>query len=204
MEKMSIEIARGERERFMQEILDLEWDMFRSVKSATPASCQEDPETFRQVRSSIFQLWPRRLMAAYLIELTTARRRGRNLFTEKYARMDNLIPPINTSPVIEKIVDIETTWQQEIRELYPALYARSCRQTDQEDGGMNFSVYLRCELETYGNTALDIYYEWVEMARRAGMNYSLTMLNHLVINSGFESLDEAEAYWSEKMGVNSQ
>lgn len=201
MEKKSIEIAKGERERFMQEILDLEWEMFRSVKSATPASCQDNPDTFRQVRGSIFQLWPRKLLAAYLIELTAAKRRGRNLLTEKYARMDNLIPPINTNPVIDKIVDIEAKWQQEIRELYPALYARSCRQTDQDDGGMNFSVYLRCELETYGDTALDIYYEWIELARRAGMNYSLTMLNHLVIKSGFENLDDAESYWSEKIGI---
>ena len=201
MEKKSIEIAKGERERFMQEILDLEWDMFRSVNSAAPASCQENPETFRKVRSSIFQLWPRKLLAAYLIELTTAKRRGRNLFTEKYARMDNLIPPINTNPAIDKIVAIEAQWQQEISDLYPALYARSCRQTGQDDGGMDFSVYLRSELETYGDTALEIYYEWVELARRAGMNYSLTMLNNLVMNSGFDSLDDAESYWSEKIGI---
>lgn len=199
MQKTSIEAKKGERERFMREILDLEWEMFQAVKSATPASCQDDPETFRQVRGTIFQLWPRKLLAAYLIQLTGAKRRGRNLVTEKYARMDNLIPPINTNPVIEKIVKIETQWQQEIRDQYPALYARSCRHTDQEDGGMDFSVYLRCELETYGDTALDVYYEWVELARRAGMNYSLTMLNHLVMKSGFDSLEAAEAYWREKI-----
>lgn len=199
MGKTLIDMAKGERERFMREILDIEWEMFKSVKSTDPASCQEQPETFRQVRGSIFQLWPRQLMGAYLIELTTAKRRGRNLFTEKYARMDSLIPPINTNPAIDKIVVIENQWQEEIREKYPALYARSCRRTDQTDGGNNFSAYLRSELETYGNTTLDIYYEWVEMARRAGMNYSLTMLNHLVIKSGFDSLDEAESYWREKI-----
>jgi len=199
MGKTLIDMAKGERERFMQEIQDIEWEMFRSVKSADPASCQEQPETFRQVRGSIFQLWPRKLMGAYLIELTTAKRRGRNLFTEKYARMENMIPPINTNPAIDKIVAIENRWQEEIREKYPALYARSCRRTDQSDNGDNFSVYLRCELETYGDTAIDIYHEWVELANRAGMNYSLSMLNHLVINSGFDSLEEAESYWSEKI-----
>ncbi len=199
MENNSIEIAKGERERFMQEILDLEWEMFASVKSADPASCQNEPETFRQVRGTIFQLWPRKLLAAYLIELTRAKRRGRNLITEKYARMDNLIPPINTHPLIDKIVEIETVWQQEIRDQYPALYARSCRQTDQGDGGMDFSVYLRCELETYGDTAIEMYHEWVDLARRSGMNYSLTMLNHLAIKSGFDSIEAAEAYWCEKI-----
>ena len=60
----------------------------------------------------------------------------------------------------------------------------------------NFSIYLRCELETYGNAAVEIYYEWVEQARRAGMNYSLSMLNHIVLKSGFKDLDEAETFWA--------
>jgi hypothetical protein len=169
--------------------------MFKAVRSSSPAPCQDDPETFRQVRSSIYQLWPTKLLAAYLIELKSAKRRGRNLVTEKYARMDNLIPPINTNPVIDKIVDVESKWQQEIRERYPALYARSCRSTDQSGGDTNFSVYLRCELETYGDTALGLYYEWVELARRSGMNYSLSMLNHIVLKSGFKDIEEAEAFW---------
>lgn len=190
---------QGERGRFMQEILDREWEMFQEVKSAAPASCQTQPDTFRQVRGTIFQLWPRKLLAAYLIELTAARRKGRNLITEKYARMDNLIPPVNTHPLIAKIVEIETVWQEEIREKYPALYRRTCRSTDPTGDGMNFSVYMRCELETYGDAAIEIYYEWVDQARRAGMNYSLTMLNHLVLNSGFNRIEEAEAFWAEKL-----
>ena len=139
------------------------------------------------------------MLAAYLIELTAAKRKGRNLLTEKYARMDNLIPPINTNPLIDKIVGIETAWQEEIRRRYPALYQRSCRSTDPGDDGMNFSIYMRCELETYGDTAIEIYYEWVDQAWRAGMNYSLTMLNHIVLNSGFKSIVEAEAFWVKQL-----
>jgi uncharacterized protein DUF4125 len=191
----------GERDRFMQEILDREWEMFQKVKSAAPASCQDSPDTFRQVRGSIFQLWPRKLMAAYLIELRTAKRKGRNLITEKYARMDNLIPPVNTNPVIGKIVVIEEKWQEEIQQKYPGLYARTCRSTDQTNDGNNFSIYLQCELETYGDVALDVYYEWVDQARRADMNYSLTMLNHIALNSGFKSIEEAEAFWVKELGI---
>ncbi len=191
-----LETRKGERERFIQEILDREWAMFQSVNSSAYAPCQNDRKTFQQVRESIFQLWPRKLLAAYLIQLTTAKRTGRNLWTEKYARMDNLIPPINTSPLIEKIVEIETNWQKEISEKYPALYARTCRSTEHSDGGMNFAVYLRCELETYGDAAIEGYYEWVSLGDRAGMNYSLTMLNQIVLKSGFASIDEAEFYWS--------
>lgn len=189
----------GERDRFMQEILDREWEMFEQVKSATPASCQSSPDTFRQVRSSIFQLWPAELMAAYLMELTKARRLGRNLLTEKYARMDNLMAPLTTNPAIDKIVDIEARWQEEIQQQYPALYQRACRGTDETGDGMNFSIYLKCELETYGDTAIDLYYDWVHQAWQLGVNYSLTMLNHLVLKSGFQTIEEAEAFWAEKI-----
>jgi hypothetical protein len=189
----------GETDRLMQEILDREWEMFQEVKSASYASCQNSPDTFRQVRGSIFQLWPRELKAAYLIELTKARQSGRNLITEKYARMDNLIPPLNTNPVIDKIVEIETEWQEEIRKKYPALYQRCCRSTDKTDDGMNFSVYLRCELETYGDMALDIYFQWVYKAKQLGINYSLNMLNNIVLKSGFKDVEEAEAFWAAKI-----
>jgi hypothetical protein len=189
----------SERDRFMQDILDKEWEMFQEVKSAAPASCQSSPDTFRLVRGSIFQLWPAELMAAYLMELTRARRLGRNLLTEKYARMDNLISPLTTNPALDKIVDIETRWQDEIRQKYPALYQRACRSTDETGDGSNFSIYLKCELETYGDAAIDLYYDWVHQAKQLGVNYSLTMLNHIVLKSGFKSIDDAETFWAEKM-----
>ncbi len=192
----------GEREDLLEEILDREWDMFQKVRSASPASCQSSPAAFRKIRGSIFQLWPTQLMAAYIIELCESQLEGRNLLTEKYARMDNLIPAINTNPVIDEIVAIEEKWQEEIRQKYPGLYARSCRSTDPTGDGRNFSVYLRCELETYGDIALELYYDWVDQARRAEMNCSLTMLSHMVLDSGFKSLDEAEAFWAKESGVD--
>ena len=88
------------------------------------------------------------------------------------------------------------------RQKYPGLYARSCRSTDPTGDGRNFSVYLRCELETYGDIALELYYDWVDQARRAEMNCSLTMLSHMVLDSGFKSLDEAEAFWAKESGVD--
>lgn len=192
----------GDKERFLQEILAREWDMFQKVKSAVPASCQTSPDTFRKIRGSIFQLWPTELMAAYVVELCKAQWEGRNLLTEKYARMDNLIPPLNDNPMIDRIVAIEEEWQQEIQQNYPGLYARSCRSTDPTGDGRNFSIYLRCELETYGDLALAIYYDWVDTAQQADLNYSLTMLKELILSSGFKSLDEAEAFWSKELGVS--
>jgi hypothetical protein len=199
MQNTPLEAEKNDCIRLVNDILELEWEMFQAVRSASPASCQNNPTTFRKVRGGIYQLWPSRLLASYLIELTIAKHSGRNLLTEKYARMDNLIPPLCTNPVIDKIVDIETKWQQEVREQYPALYARSCRSTDLTGDGKNFSVYLRCELETYGDTTLDLYYEWVELASRTGINYSLSMLNNIVLQSGFKNLNDAESYWKDRI-----
>jgi hypothetical protein len=124
---------------------------------------------------------------------------GRNLFTEKYARMDNLIPTINSNPIINKIVKIEAQWQAEIQYKYPALYSRFCRSTEESEESTNFSVYLRCELETYGDTTLTIYYEWVKQAKDSGINYSLLMLKNIIKKSGFENIQKAETFWSEHM-----
>lgn len=188
-----------DKDQIVQKILDFEWDMFQRVKSATPASCQSAPDTFRQVRGSIFQFWPLALKTAYLNELINARLTGRNLIREKYARMDNLIAPITVNPKIDHIVRIETLWQQDIKNKYPALYYRTCRSTEEMDGGKNFSVYLKCELETYGNEAIDLYFDWVQQANEKGINYSFNMLNLLILKSGFKTIEDAETFWAENL-----
>ncbi len=186
------------RELLVQSILDIEWRMFQKVKSAAPASCQSNNETFRKVRGSIFQIWPYEILSAYHDNLKAAFENGRNLLTEKYARMDNLIPPLNTNPLIDSIVDIETRWQKEMQAAYPQLYQRTCRSSDSADNGSNFSVYLRCELETYGDETIRQYHQWVQDGLASDRNYSIEALENLVLKGGFESLDQAERFFDAK------
>ncbi|OQY10948.1 MAG: hypothetical protein B6I30_07950 [Desulfobacteraceae bacterium 4572_187] len=176
----------------IEQILNIEWEMFRRVRSAAPANCQQAPEAFRKIRGSIFQTWTEEILEPYLDDLRAAKKMGRNLPEEKYARMDNLIPPLNVHPLIEKIVAIEAAWQDELKKKYPAIYNRMCRSTDPAGNGSNFSVYLRCELETYGNNTLKAYHEHVRNASEKGENLSLTALELLLQKGGYRDLLHAE------------
>lgn len=185
-----------EKTGLVEQVVALEWKMFRQVHSKYPVSCQQSPEVFKAVRSSIFELWPKEVLGAYLLELEEAGKEGRNLLTEKYARMDNLIPSRTKNPHISKIVEIEVAWQKELQGTYPALYQKVCRLNSGADDGSDFAVYLACELETYGDRAIDLYYQWVRESSLRGENVSIKMLESLVLSGGFQNLTQAEKYFN--------
>jgi hypothetical protein len=180
------------------EILTIEWHMFKKVKSAFPTACQNNPEGFRRIRRTIFRFWPDTLLHAYLNDLQRAHQAGRNLFTEKYARMDGLLPPRAPHRALDRIIEIETAWQTALERSYPALFRRICRGNWRHEDGRNFTIYLRSELETYGDETLQHYLAWVEEGVGHGRNYSMVMLAQLVRDGGFEDLDQAEQYFSRK------
>lgn len=182
----------------VKQILDIEWDMFSRVQSATPAPCQSAPDKFKKIRGSIFEMWSKEMLESYFDDLVIAQKKGRNLVTEKYARMDNLIPPINTNPLIEKIVEIESKWQDEIMVKFPVTYDRLCRGSSQTQDGSNFAVYLRCEIETYSDKTIELYYHHVKMAFDNDENLTISALKRLVRKGGFDDLLHAEAYLKEK------
>lgn len=128
------------RQDIIQAILEIELEMFLKVKGVTPAACQQNSEAFREIRKSIYENWSEELLQSYLEDLTQAKQEGRNLVTEKYARMDGLLPPLPTNPKIDEIVEIETQWQKEIKRRYPALYNFTCRKTDPTGDGSNLKA----------------------------------------------------------------
>ncbi|MBW2003178.1 MAG: DUF4125 family protein [Deltaproteobacteria bacterium] len=177
----------------IKKILDKEWYMFQRVKSlGGPAPCQSAPEAFRKIRGSIFETWSSEMLASYLEDLKRALNEGRNLLAEKYARMDGLIPPLSTNSLINKIVEIETRWQEEARKKYPAIYFRVGRGTGAANDGSNFSIYLRSELETYSDKTLSLYYERIRRALDKGENPAILSLETLVKKGGFKNLEHAE------------
>ena len=107
---------------------------------------------------------------------------GRNLITEKYARMDNLIPPINRNPLIKSIVALESFWLRDLHDRFPL--AVRC------DG--RFEVYALGELETYSDQTLALYFRDVESAVEAGRNLVEERYEYLYKGIGFASLDEVE------------
>lgn len=184
------------RTEILDKILDLEWNMFSQVRSARPAACQQSPRAFRAIRGSLFALWNDALLASYLDDLKAAGDAGRNLLTEKYARMDGLISVLSSNPIIEVIVDIEAAWQRELRDRFPALYRRCCRGTDLAEDGSDFAVYLHSELETYGYDTVEKYYEHVKLALDDGRNLAIDALSELVRQAGYADIGQAESVLS--------
>lgn len=181
------------KETLLENILDMEWEMFVRVKSAHPAACQSAPDDFRAIRGSVFEMWAEEMLTSYLEQLKDAKARGRNLLTEKYARMDNLISPLTDNPLIADIVAISDRWQRELQQRYPALNMRCCRGTNPTGDGSDFSVYLSCELETYGDRTVELYYQNVKNAEDQSRNLTIEALQRLVQKSGYRDLEDAES-----------
>lgn len=173
-------------------VLDCEWALFTQVRGAGSAPCQSAPDSFRAIRGSLFELWTAEMLAAYLETLERAVAQGRNPLAEKYARMDGLIPPLTDDPLIPAIVAIEERWQAELQARFPALYRRCCRSRAPTGDGREFSVYLRCELETYGERTVQLYYDNVARAEAAGLNLAIEALDRLIVHSGYADLEQAE------------
>lgn len=184
-----------------QRILDLEWTMFAAVHSDRPAACQSAPERFRDIRGSLLDTWTAETLAAYCADLEIATVQGRNLLAEKYARMDERIPPLADDPAIDLILAVECAWQDEVRRRFPRLYQRCCRSTAETGDGREFSVYLRAELETYGFETRQLYFLNVNTAERNGRNLGIEALRRLVSRFGFDGLEQAESQMPEVVNI---
>lgn len=171
----------------IDKILKAEFDMFQRVPTASPTACQESEGGFRLMRGSGFETWSEATLESYLDDLIQAKREGRNLLTEKYARMDDLIPCTNFNPVIDDIVKIESQLQEEVRERYPHLLrgGNMC-----QAGG--FEIYLRGEMETYSDQTLDLYYQDLMQALREGRNVAEERYLRMSLKLGYSSLEEHE------------
>ena len=72
----------------IEEIIKTEWEMFQEVDNiGGRASCQDDPETFYIMRRSQYENWSPDMISCYFQFISECRDNGRNLVSEKYARM---------------------------------------------------------------------------------------------------------------------
>ncbi|MDE5879274.1 MAG: DUF4125 family protein, partial [Desulfovibrio sp.] len=90
---------------------------------------------------------------------------GRNFMLEKYARMDDRLPPRSESPLLDEIADAESAFMEEAARERPDRVRRN--------GSNIFRRYLRCELETLSPETLALYAEEVRRARAEGRNLVL-------------------------------
>lgn len=172
------------RDILIEEILKIELEMFQNVRSRGYASCQEQPKAFRMMRWMGHSVLSDETLASYLDDLKQAQENGRNLMTEKYARMEGLIPALKEDPriagIIDEIAEVETSWMLEFSEKYPGI----------SRGGEGFYMYLKSELETYSDRTLELYNRDLFDAKEQGINLAEKSYTNLFLRLGYESLDD--------------
>jgi hypothetical protein len=180
-----IVVLTDEKERIINEILDLETEMFISIKSREPSSCRENLQAFENHRKAQFSVWSLATCKSYLHDLQHARESGVNLLTIKYARMEQIIPPYSSNPHIDRIVDVFVRWQEEVQRQYPMVMRGSRTIKD-------FRNYLRSELETYSDNTISLLAKDVALYEALGKNMSLVLYQHLAELGGYSSLERME------------
>jgi len=172
----------GNREELLNEIIEIELRMFDQVRTSEPSLCKDRPGTFKVMRGMTHSVLSTKTLQSYLEDLQKAKAEGRNLLTEKYARMDNRIPPLKTNPIIDDIVEIEAHWMEELSQKYPRTFKR----------GPGFKIYLSSELETYSDETLKLYFGDVSRAEKEGRNLTEERYTKLAKQIGYGSIDELE------------
>jgi hypothetical protein len=199
----------GFKETLIERIVDLEWTMFRQVRGqGGPAPCQQDRRTFEVMRRGQALSWSPETLESYLEDLEAAQATGRNLITEKYARMMASTTPAEYAQLgthlphleaaslalIDAIVANVLEWEHALEVAYPNVLRRGrplLRSADRP-GVTSLETYLRGELATYSDRTLKYYHAHIQQQVAAGINGARITLEYMVCRSGFASLAEAE------------
>jgi len=196
------------KDKVIVDIVDMEWGMFQKVNNiGGRASCQDDYATFSVNRVSQAESWSVATLESYLSDLETAAGEGRNLLSEKYARMmvstspveyqriAHLLPPLDDEvlSLVEEIIQISLKWEKELAEKYPYVVQRGRPiHTDQDTPYVtSFETYLRGELQTYSRETLGRYRDNALEQASEGINGSEIILESVVRKYGYASLQQA-------------
>ncbi|MGN0108629.1 MAG: DUF4125 family protein [Bifidobacterium sp.] len=195
----------------VETVIRLEWDQFqRTDNEGGRAACQGNWPMFHEMRLSQFLTWTPALLASYENDLRQADRVGRNLVTEKYARMmastapdiyreriEPYIPRLSEQRVDrqEQVIARQVAWAREFAGRWPALGETMRVLTTAEDTPeqTSFETYLRGELGTYSDTTFDEYERLVAYIAEQGGNLTEQTVRNTVRLEGYAGLDEAQA-----------
>jgi len=180
---MEMEMTEIESDKWtlIEKIIATEQEMFLKVNAREHSACQEQPGTFKLMRWMSHSVLSRTTLASYLEDLDSAHEEERNLMTEKYARMENLIPPLQNNPLIDEIAAVELQWMQAFSKKYPHII---------RDNPADFERYLRCEYETYSGNTLHLLYKDIQTALSRKLNLVELRYKNLFKRMGYSSLDE--------------
>jgi hypothetical protein len=207
------------KEDIIKEILFKEWKMFINVQNkGGKALCQEDHKTFTIMRSSQFESLPIKILESYFHDLAVAERQGRNLMTDKYARMMESTAPLEYEEIknslveidsvsqkyIEEIIPIFLEWEKEFRLEYPFLssISRAVFSSDDSLSSTSFETYLKAEFSTYSSNTLWLYYNFIQKMVKNNINISRQIQLNIITKYGFNSLQEANDSVKRKLQNN--
>lgn len=159
----------NKRGQILDEIIEREIAMFLATPNeGGMASCQERPDTFRLMRKMAHSAHGDEYLESYLKDLREAELTKRNFMLEKYARMDNRLPPISINPLIDKIADAELEFLKSAIPLSNGMI--------RPESASHFRLYLRSELETLSDRTLELYAR--EIAEAQGRGESPVLQRH--------------------------
>lgn len=185
------------RNAALAEIVERELAMFLATSNEGGVSvCQTRPDTFRAMRKMAHSAHDDALLESYLADLRQAEADGRNVMVEKYARMDDRLPPLSTSPLLDQIADAEEAFLHEAQRLYPNVV--------KSNGQGMFRRYLRCELETLSPRTLALYAAQIDRARRESRNLVVERHDYLMRLLGKGGIDACNASCEASMHAAAQ
>lgn len=197
------------KEDLVKEIIMIEWDMFRKVLNAGgEAPCQHNRKTFIIMRMSQAMTWTEPMLESYLEDLKNAEREGRNLMTEKYARMmkdafpDEYKQLVDRLPALcheevslaDKITVLMVKWVMELKKKYPNVVGagRPIESTGDTPYDTSIETYSRGELLTYGIRTLRLSWDYFSKCLAEGCNNYESVLKYMVKLQGYNSIEQAE------------
>ena len=201
--------AKEEMNPIIEQIVDMEWEMFQNVRNTGGrAACQDDFETFDVMRKSQFLIWDLPLLESYWQDLQEGKAQGRNLVMEKYAYMMESTAPKEYEAIatglpkiseekqamVEQIVAIQVGWREEFAEKYPHLsgQARIIHTSEDTLYDISFETYLRGELKTYSMQTLVLYGRRIVAFVQEQKNMTEEIMRYTTAFYGYKTLEDAE------------
>ena len=197
------------KEEIINEILEREWIFFTNANNVGGrASCQDNKTEFVIMRKSQWETLPQEILESYLDDLQEAENKRVNIVVEKYARMMEYSSPVEyeaikyylheisyeKKEIANKIVEIYLNWEKEVMGKYPKLSkcGRPLYSTADTLEVTSIETYLRGELYSYSKKTNKLYYQYIKKCVEENKNLALENIRNIVIEKGFESLEEAE------------
>ena len=193
------------RANIIDSIVAVEFKAFDRVQNeGGRAYCQDDWHTFRIMRMSQYMTWPDEMLETYLSYFTEQFEHGRNMITEKYARMmestapdkyaeiEDSLPVLDEEgkTLVNQIVAIQVAMMEEFAasNASAAERARSIHSSEDTAYNTSYETYLRGEISTYSDELLAMYAQYVVDAARSGVNLAETIMGNTAMLYGLDSI----------------